>query len=195
MLSRRPKPEIVLPENWRLLKPARLIPTFNLFPLDDAEEFTRAELYGQKTILIFLPGMWAPWARKLICQLDMLTDYLEGMGCQLVAVVSQNREQLQEYFEENPVKMGILADPAGHASLRFSIFDDNISEPLRISKPTVLAINAESKVQAKFTGHHLSDRPEPQDIIQVTNLLTDLPKKRRWWNLFAANVPKPYVNA
>jgi peroxiredoxin len=195
MWSRRPKPEIVLPENWKLLKPARLIPTFNLYELQEVEEFTRADLYGQKTILVFLPGMWAPWARKLISQLDMLTDYLEKMGCQLVAVISQNQEQLQEYFESNPVKMGILADPAGHASLRFSIFDDNISEPLRISKPTVLAVNAESKIQAKFTGRHLSDRPNPQDIIEVTSLLTDLPRKRRWWNIFFVPAAKAYVNA
>lgn len=180
--SRAKTTEVILPDNWRLFKPARLIPTFNLYQIDEAAEFTRNDFYGTKAILIFLPGMWAPWCRKLISQLDPICETLAAMDCQLIAVVSQNQAQLSEYFEENPVDMLVLADPAGHASLRFSIFDENISEPLRISKPTVLAINAETKVQARFSGKHLSDRPNPVDIVQVASLLTDLPKKRNWWN-------------
>lgn len=189
-----------LPGGWQSVVPARPIPSFKLERLHEEETFSPQDLYGQRTILVFLPGVWVPWSRKFLNEINEINKDLASVNCRLVTIISQRTSQLQAYFITNPVEFDVLADPYGVANLRFGIFEDNVMQPMRISKPTVFGLNAEAKVEFRFSGLHLNDRPKLEDILQISSYLSGLPQKKRWWPTllrFGRGLPRPvtYVRA
>ncbi len=163
---------------WKRYINKREAPGFRLYSLQQQKFIRHGDYKDQRTIITFLPGVWAPWCRKLISELSLLESHLKDHGIKMLAVISQNQEELQEYCDSNRVTLDVLADPHGVVGKRYGVFDDEILEPLGISKPSVFLMDEDKNILASFLGKHLTDRPLAEEIIHIATTTPSFPKER-----------------
>lgn len=171
------------PENTRWQQFAKPVnaPTFRLQSVNSGKFLTSAEVFDGITILTFVPGIWSPWCRKYLASLHELAQNSLTEQFKIVAVVSQLYDEVAEYVTENPLDLEILCDPHGVISQRYGIFDESISEPMKIARPSIFIADAKQKIHYKFLGKYLTDQPHSAEIVQyarVTQLNTQEPKYR-----------------
>lgn len=156
---------------WQKVLKVNIAPSFRLHHINTGKYVSSDEIITGISVLTFLPGIWAPWCRKLLAELDELAGSEEGQPFQFIAVISQNDDQLREYWQAHPYSICILADPSGAINTRYGIFDDKISEPMKISKPSILILDKHRRIHYKFMGAHLADRPNAEQIINYARRL------------------------
>lgn len=158
-------------KRWKIYNPTRTAPNFILPKITDLEQ---AELYNfkqQHIMLTFLPGLWAPWARKLLSELENVRQQLDEERLHLVVVISQLHEQVEMYMKTHEVSYDIFVDEFGVISKRYGVFDEQLSEPMKISKPAIFVLNGEHQIELSFIGKHLADRPTADDFLDCLNYL------------------------
>lgn len=152
---------------WRDVFPAKDAANFKLRHVTSGRNVSLADLsYDHRLILTFLPGVWAPWSRKLLAEMDDNLPRFESAGLDLLVIAAQYPEQLATYSQKHRLKLPVLADELASISKRYGVYDANQSEPMRLSKPAIYILNEDKKIIRTFIGRHLSDRPSAEDIIR-----------------------------
>lgn len=149
---------------WKRFTAARYAPNFDLLSANSGESVELAGLKHDRLLITFIPGVWAPWCRRFLRELDRQTQQLSSEGVKCVAIIAQNHEQLANYVKENKLRIEVLADTHGVIGKRYGVFDDNITEPMRISRPAIFILNRENRLLFTFLGKHLMDRPDMEEL-------------------------------
>lgn len=176
--------------SWRRFTTARIAPSFNLQSATTGKLTSLEEVEAKSIILAFIPGVWAPWCRKFLDELEQNLPEIQQQHMSVLAVVSQNYEQLYRYARVQKMQIDILSDQAGVISKRYGVFDDTIQEPMRISKPAVFILDHNHQLVFTFTGKHLMDRPTVEDMIaKAQEVIKEFDAKAGWsafpiWRFF-----------
>lgn len=149
---------------WKRFSSVRYAPNFDLLSANSSAFVQLSELKHNRLLLAFIPGVWAPWCRKFLTELDKQATTLSHEGVKCVAIIAQNHEQLADYVKEKKLKIEILADVHGVIGKRYGVFDDNNPEPMRISKPSIFILNRDNRLLFTFVGKHLMDRPDMSEL-------------------------------
>lgn len=126
-------------------------PEFTL-KTEEGENFTRADLVGQTTILVFYPFAFSP-----VCT-DQLQVYEEALGdiaeqgARVLAVSCDSSYSQTAFRERLNVTIPQLSDfePKGAASRAFGAY----FEPAGMSNRCLVATDAEGVVRWSFEGEH-----------------------------------------
>lgn len=149
---------------WKRIS-GRNAPNFNLQSATSGVMISLDELTSSHRLVIaFVPGVWAPWCRKFLDELELGFANQTRPGVRCIAIVSQNYEQLFKYVKKQKLDLEILSDPNGVISKRYGVFDEQMEEPMKISKPSVFVAGKQGKLLYNFTGRHLMDRPLSSEI-------------------------------
>lgn len=168
--------------NWQAVAPAQATPNFKLRSATSGIFVNCTKLDHPKQLFTFLPGVWAPWCRKLLIDLNNQHSELESAGIKVVAIVSQNYRPVAEFVKNNHIEFEVLSDPYGVINKRFGVFDSTLDEPMKISIPTLFLLDEERNLHYKFIGSHLSDRPTQEHIAKIKQLsITYYKKRNSFW--------------
>lgn len=144
----------------------RVSPNFRLQSATSGKQVSLDEIICNRLVLAFIPGVWAPWCRKFLDELDAALQ-LEGIPqAKVVAIVSQDYEELYRYVRAQKLDIEVLSDPNGVIGKRYGMFDEHLTEPMRISKPSVFILDSKKNIAHTFIGMHLMDRPSAEEIWQ-----------------------------
>ncbi len=150
---------------WRRVSPMRAAPNFNLQSVTTGNFLSLAEIESENLILSFLPGVWAPWCRKFLTSLNNNIAEFNRNDVTLVAIVSQDYEQLFRYAKQADLKFELLSDSHGVTSKRFGVFDEQMQEPMKISKPSIFILDRKKRIRYTFIGKYLMDIPKVEEIL------------------------------
>ena len=107
-----------------LIAPGTPVPEFTL-QREDGREFTRADLKGQTTILVFYPFAFSPVCTdQLGLYEDVLSDYLEQRGVAMYGISCDARWSQTAFREKLGVAIPQLSDfePKGAACRAFGVY-------------------------------------------------------------------------
>ncbi len=153
----------IMPLRWRNISPTRPAAQFSLPAANHFEQISLEDLKAYRIILTFIPGIWAPWSRKLLSEMDeLVTELLPGY--ELIAIAAQQLQQLREYAVAEGLKLTLLSDEYGVISKRYGVLDESVTQPLGISKPSIYILNSRKRIMTVFVGRHLMDRPTKEEI-------------------------------
>lgn len=169
--------------NWKIYKQIRIAPTFRLQEVNTGKyRYADQVVDSDRVIMTFLPGLWAPWCRKMLREL--ITDYqhYQEHNLELVVVIAQQAHEIAQYLQGVDLPFRILADPLAAVSVRYGIFDDDVVEPMAITKPSIFILDHERYIIATYVGRHLADRPSTLSLIRRATALPAFGLLRRtWW--------------
>ena len=100
------------------------VPEFTL-QREDGSEFTRADLKGKKTILVFYPFAFSPVCTdQLALYEDVLSDYLEQRGVRMYGVSCDARWSQTAFRDKLGVSIPQLSDfePKGAVCRAFGVY-------------------------------------------------------------------------
>jgi peroxiredoxin len=183
MLALLPEEETAQ-NKWQHVYPARSAAAFRLQSAISGKHVRLGDIQSEKAIITFVPGIWAPWCRRFLDDLSLASQEIGQYRTVLVAIISQDFDQVMEYLSTNPVGFEVLADPHGAISTRYGVFDEVIEEPMQISKPSVFVLDDEKNIHYKFFGQHLMDRPTRDDLIDVAQVKLPKSKEKRSFFFF-----------
>lgn len=150
---------------WRRVTPLRAAPNFNLQSVTTGNFLSLAEIESESLVLAFLPGVWAPWCRKFLNALNNSVGKFNAQKVDLVAIVSQDYEQLFRYAKQADLRFELLSDCHGVTSKRFGVFDEQMQEPMKISKPSIFILDRKKRIRHTFIGKYLMDIPKVEEIL------------------------------
>ena len=107
-----------------LIAPGTPVPEFRL-QREDGSEFTRADLKGQTTILVFYPFAFSPVCTdQLGLYEDVLSDYLEQRGVAMYGISCDARWSQTAFRKKLGVAIPQLSDfePKGAACRAFGVY-------------------------------------------------------------------------
>ncbi|MBL8014973.1 MAG: redoxin domain-containing protein [Candidatus Doudnabacteria bacterium] len=172
---------------WRRIRSNRVSPSFQLQSATTGKLISLEEFNYKRLVLAFIPGVWAPWCRRFLDQLDIPQEVARGdIEVKFVAIISQDYEQLYSYVRSQKLAVEVLSDPNGVIGKRYGVFDDNLTEPMRISKPSIFILDSKKNVVHSFIGLHLMDRPSVSEILEKANepLESDSNSRNFWSFIF-----------
>ena len=162
MTPRRP-PEAAAGGRRTLLEAGAPAPEFRL-KTEDGEDFTREDLIGSTTILVFFPGAFSPVCTDQFQVYAEALDELRDRGARLAGVSVDSRYAQSAFREQLGVSIPMLSDfePKGAASRAFGAY----FEPAGFANRALVVVDPDGVVQ----WSHLAD--SPGDLPGV-NLLFD----------------------
>lgn len=166
-------------DGWYHFPKAVSAPAFRLLDIQKCKLTNLGNIKSEKVLLTFIPGVWAPWARKLLMQLNQHVFEAATFGAEVVAIVAQREDQLQQYCEDNNLSIRVLADPYGAITTRYGIFDEIVTEPMQLSRPALFVLDRDKQIHFKFMGKHLADRPGWTEIEWA--LAQEINPAKGWW--------------
>lgn len=79
---------------------------------DDAgDDFSLAEMTGQKILLVFYPGDNTPVCTKQLCDYRDGVEAFEGLGVEVVGISSDSADSHQKFREKYRLPFTLLTDP------------------------------------------------------------------------------------
>jgi peroxiredoxin len=170
---------------WRKVSPLRAAPNFNLQSVTTGNFLSLNEIEANSLIIAFLPGVWAPWCRKFLNSLNQNVHHINDNGAHLVAIISQDYDQLFRYAKQVDLHFEVLADTHGVIGKRFGVFDEQIREPMKISKPSIFILDRKKRLRHTFIGKYLMDIPKVDEIIaKATEPQSNDNVSERSWLIF-----------
>ena len=107
----------------RIVEPGVLAPQFTL-RREDGREFTRADLAGKTTVLVFYPFAFSPVCTDQLGLYDQLLDEFEAQGATLYGVSCDASPSQSAFRKQLGVRIEQLSDfePKGHACRGFGVY-------------------------------------------------------------------------
>jgi peroxiredoxin len=105
------------------IAPGTPVPEFTL-RREDSTEFTRADLLGHTTVLVFYPFAFSPVCTDQLNLYDEVLDELEAAGATLYGVSCDARYSQKAFREQLGVRIEQLSDfePKGAACRAFGVY-------------------------------------------------------------------------
>jgi peroxiredoxin (alkyl hydroperoxide reductase subunit C) len=126
-------------------------PEFRLVD-EQGEHFTREDLVGQTTVLVFYPAAFSPVCTDQFQIYEEVLDEFEAQGARLFGVSCDSMWALKAFKEKLGVTIPQLSDfePKGEASRAFGAY----FEPGGVSNRALVITDAEGVVQWSWEGEH-----------------------------------------
>jgi peroxiredoxin len=141
-----PKPDLPTAEKFY-----PLAPDFDLPDIDGKSIKLTQLLKNYKTLLITcLPGIWAPWSRTLLNELEQNQAQFEAKNCLPIVLVSQTPSELLKYKYKPAIS--ILFDTYGGVIQRFA---SQIREELHfapLARPLLFVVNQDQQITISKAG-------------------------------------------
>jgi peroxiredoxin (alkyl hydroperoxide reductase subunit C) len=146
-----------------VLAPGTPAPDFTL-KTEDGEEFTRASLLGQTTILVFYPFAFSPVCTDQMQVYEEVLGDIEAQGARIFAVSTDASYAQRAFRESLGVTIPQLSDfePKGEASRAFGAF----FAPGGMSHRALVVTDADGVVRWSWEG-------ESPGVLPGANLLFD----------------------
>ena len=105
------------------LAPGTSVPDFTL-KTEELEDFTRAELEGRTTVLVFFPGAFSPVCTDQLQVYEEVVDELREQGVDMYGVACDGPFALKAFREKLGVSIPLLSDfePKGAVSRAFGAY-------------------------------------------------------------------------
>jgi peroxiredoxin (alkyl hydroperoxide reductase subunit C) len=106
-----------------IIEPGATVPEFTL-RREDGTEFTRADLLGQTTVLVFYPFAFSPVCTDQLNLYDEVLDQLEAAGATLYGVSCDSFWSQKAFRERLGVRIEQLSDfePKGETCRAFGVY-------------------------------------------------------------------------
>jgi peroxiredoxin len=116
------------------------------------ELFTREDLLGQTTVLVFYPAAFSPVCTDQFQVYEEVLDELEAEGAKLYGVSCDSSYAQRAFREKLGITIPQLSDfePKGEASRAFGAYFEKVG----VSNRALVIVNAEGVVQWSWEGEH-----------------------------------------
>jgi peroxiredoxin len=92
--------------------PGELAPEFSLAAVDRPGSLSLTDYRGSSPLFLALfVGLWCPFCRRAIAQMNNTESKLKALGVETVGVVATSLENAQLYFKFRPTRMRLASDP------------------------------------------------------------------------------------
>ncbi len=134
-----------------IIAPGTPAPEFRLID-EQGERFTREDLRGQTTVLVFYPAAFSPVCTDQFQIYEEVLDEFEAQGARLFGVSCDSMWALKAFKEKLGVTIPQLSDfePKGAASRAFGAY----FEPGGVSNRALVITDPEGVVQWSWEGEH-----------------------------------------
>jgi peroxiredoxin len=134
-----------------VVQPGTPAPDFTL-RTEDAEPFTREDLLGHTTVLVFYPAAFSPVCTDQFQVYEEVLEDLAAEGARLFGVSCDAPDSQRAFREQLGVSIPMLSDfePKGAASRAFGAY----FEPAGISNRALVIVDPEGVVQWSWEGEH-----------------------------------------
>lgn len=94
------------------IPPGQPAPDFTLPAIHDESTVSLSAYRGQSAVLLAIyRGLYCPFCRRTIAQLDRAYEPLKALGVEAVGVVATEVQNARLYFRFRPTRLPLLADP------------------------------------------------------------------------------------
>ena len=127
------------------------VPDFEL-KSEDGEPFTKADLAGRTTVLVFFPAAFSSVCSDQFHFLEEVLEDLSAQGATLYGVSCDQTESQTAFRESLGVTIPMLSDfePKGAATKAFGAY----FEPTGVSNRALVIVGPDLKVQWSWEGEH-----------------------------------------
>jgi peroxiredoxin len=134
-----------------VLTPGTPAPQFTL-RTEDGEPFTRADLAGKTTVLVFFPAAFSSICTDQFQVYEEVLDELAAQGATLYGVSCDQTESQTAFRESMRATIPMLSDfhPKGAATKAFGAY----FEPTGVSNRALVIVGADQVVQWSWEGEH-----------------------------------------
>lgn len=145
-------------------------PNFLLAELTNNSYYRLSEIFGFKSKLglFFLPGVWAPWSRRLLLDFAHKYDLISNRDCDVAFVITQSAAEAMRYGINLDYKYKILTDPFAGVAKRYASQIESHLPLVPIAKPFGFLLDRELSIKKQFVGIH------QHDYMIVPNLINSL---------------------
>ena len=147
-----------------LIAPGTPVPEFTL-KTEDLEDFTRADLEGRTTVLVFYPGAFSPVCTDQLQLYEEVVDELRARGVEMYGVSCDGVFAQKAFREKLGVSIPQLSDfhPKGEASRAFGVY----FEPLGFSDRAVVIVGPDGRVTWSYRAETPGDIPGVNLIVDA----------------------------
>lgn len=172
--SRRNKGEHPLPD---VLLPGKPLPEFRAFD-EQGNPLRSTQLAGAPAVILFVRGSWCPFCNKQVENLTAHYKDIVNLGARLILVTPKPLEttrRVARFFEvefdfwldeslDAAEKLGLLHTSAVPSEYRKEYGADTVW-------PTALVIDRNGIIRYTQLSKHISDRPDPEVLLQALRQL------------------------
>ena len=134
-----------------IVAPGTPVPDFTL-RTEDGAEFTRSDLLGQTTVLVFYPAAFSSVCSNQLQVYEEVLEEIAEAGARVVAISVDPPESQTAFRESLGVSIPQLSDhdPKGAVSRAFGAY----FEPTDVANRALVIVDPEGVVQWSWEGEH-----------------------------------------
>ena len=141
---------------------------------DNVQSFD--SLKGEKGMLLMMSRSfdWWPYCKAQLVQLTEISDQIEAMGINVVALTFDSVEKLKTVQEDQNIQFPLLHDEEVTHVNAFGIRNLDYEQGHRIHGipyPGIFLIDSNGVIKAKFAEERYQDRPPFGDILEAASRL------------------------
>ncbi|MBM2810012.1 MAG: hypothetical protein HW416_771 [Chloroflexi bacterium] len=119
-------------------------------------------------VLVFLPGLWSPNARRQLAELDLMAEAFAEDGVGLIAVITEDLQRIASRLGANAPKFPLLADHRRDAARDFGVFRAVSRDGIGVTRPSVFLIDQSGTLRFAYVGDGERDIVESQTLHQLS---------------------------
>jgi len=101
-----------MPDHDPPVQPGHPAPDFALASIRDDRTISLADYRGRAPVLLGLfRGMYCPFCRRAVAQMSAMSDHLQAIGVESLAIVGSDLDNARLYFKYRPMRIALAADP------------------------------------------------------------------------------------
>lgn len=192
-------------ENARSMpvQPGEMAPEFSLPAVHQAGSVSLSDYRGKTPVLLAIfRGLFCPFCRRAIAQLNAVSEKLRQAGVEPLAVVATDVDNARLYFKLRPSKMAIVSDAECAAHRAFGVpepvMDAQMAQAVQATRvnpggvfPEPLPIPEAGEAMAKLDGYQMNATDQRDRERHATQLkgqfLIDRDGVVRWVNIECAS--------
>ena len=134
-----------------VIAPGTDVPEFTL-TREDGEPFTREDLAGTTTVLVFYPAAFSSVCTDQFQILEEVLEDVSAQGATVYGVSCDQRESQTAFRERSNVTIGMLSDfePKGAATQAFGCY----FAPTGVSNRALVIVGPDQTVKWSWIGEH-----------------------------------------
>jgi len=147
-----------------VIAPGTSVPEFTL-KTEDLEDFTRADLAGRTTVLVFYPGAFSPVCTDQMQLYEEVVDELRAQGVEMYGVSCDGVFAQKAFREKLGVSIRQLSDfhPKGEVSRAFGAY----YEPYGTSTRAVVLVGPDGVVSWSYETESPAEMPGVNLIVDA----------------------------